>query len=304
MLGEAKMNGRVSKWVKVRSIGALLLVSIGTFAYKVYQPVAAKVVSIEVQPVQGAILNDPQPVAALDSQVDAELLQWTVQIRLYTSLPVSEPADGQPDSNVRSYHLASGLGSLVVWQGRNVIVTHNHWGDALSEAEHVQIHDAYGNLLIKLGIDQLKDLILYSDHGTLVLYNPIGLGISASSLEEAQSVDVGDFVTIAHQDPDHPGQVDLLQAKVVNHCQNEGLSVLQVAAVDNETIVSGDSGGGVWSEGELVGNTWAMVVEGDQADSSDVGLVAPLPGISLQIQNDGVDNPIAPIVDASEFILG
>lgn len=296
------MNGKADKWVKVKLWSSLLLMSIGTLGCKLYQPVVANEISIEAQVEYTAIVNDPQPIPAPNSQVEDELLERTVQIKMYSPLPAEEPMS-KPESDPQQYLVTHGLGSLVVWQGKYVVVTHNHWGDGLNQAEYVQIYDWQDKLLRTMGKDKFMSLILYSDPGTLVIYDPTATWVSAGHLGDEQSVVAGDIVTIAHQDLVNPGKVDLMQAEVVGLQNSDGLTVLGVVVMDNGKIIGGDSGGGVWMDGELIGNTWAVEKSAGQTVSSGSGLIALLPEITFENQDDVAEIPGAPLYNSSDPIM-
>jgi hypothetical protein len=239
-----------------------------------------------------------QPASNRDTEIVKALMKVTIQIKMYTALPGKRPTKVKWGNKDGSYLLTSGLGSMVAWQGRNVILTHNHWGEALEEADYVDILDSDGMLLCELGKDALLSLVLYSDPGTLVLYNPKGPWLPSGNVAENENVENGDIVMIAHQDKANPGKVNIMQAKVVNQRGKDGSIILGVAA-ENGTIIPGDSGGGIWLDGKLVGNTWAIEKNRDQAGSLEIGLVAGLPSISIEIpeeanQASGNTIPIKP----------
>ena len=146
-------------------------------------------------------------------------------------------------------------------------------------------------------------LILYSDPGTLVLYDPTATWVSAGHLGDEQSVVVGDIVTIAHQDLVNSGKVDLMQAEVVGLHDSDGLTVLGVAVMENGKIIGGDSGGGVWMDGELIGNTWAVEKSAGQTVSSGSGLIALLPEITFENQDDVAEIPDAHLYNSSDPIM-
>ena len=294
------MNGKGCNWMKVRLISSLILVSVGMVPGRLIQPVAAKEIMIGVKVRHSTNLDDPINVSTLDPAVEVELLERTIQIRIYTSLPTAPLDYKQLESDPGKYLLTSGLGSVVIWQGEYVIVTHNHWGNELDQAEYVQFLDWKGRLLRTLGRNKIMNLILYSDPGTLVLYDPTATWVSKGHLGDDRSVAAGDIVTIAHMDLINPGQVELIQAIVMGQHQENGQSVIGVQVMDDEMIVSGDSGGGIWLHGELIGNTWAVENTRDQAGSSNSGLIAQLPTISIEVQEEDDDSTIEPIFISSD----
>ena len=225
-----------------------------------------------------ALIAKSQPAHTFDPAIAAQILNSTVQISMYAPLP-NEPLDGgQADGAHKSYVMANGFGSMVLWKGEAVIVTHNHWGEMLQDAEYVKIHDAYGNFLLKLERDEFTSLIRYSDPGTLVLDVPDGLTATSAELGEDLNMVRDDIVTLVRQRPDDPGQVEVLQGRVLRMKNYKGLAVIKLAILDDAMLVPGDSGGGIWLNGKLVGNTWASFINTIKLPlSADTSLAAPLP---------------------------
>ncbi len=218
-------------------------------------------------------LSPSQVVAAIEPEIAQTILNNTLQIRLFDPVAI----DGQANASNKAYVMAQGLGSLVSWQGASVIVTHNHWGEMLASAEYAHILDAQGNLLLKLGMAEFKNLVLYSDPGTLVLAAPAGLP-AAITVDEEVAPAAGDVVTLVHQSTTDPNQLDLLQAQVVKSHNYKGQIVYKLALVDDGQIIPGDSGGGIWLNGQLVGNMWASYFETVRLPfSAETSLAAPLP---------------------------
>jgi hypothetical protein len=222
-----------------------------------------------------------QPVTTIDPTAEETILDSTVQIKLFAPLPADEA--GQPDSGYKSYVMAKGLGTLVNWQGDKVFVTHNHWGDMLKDAEYVTIQDAYGSLLQKMALIEFTSLIRYSDPGTLILAAPSGLPGIVADLGNDISVVSGDMLNIVRQDPGNPELVDVVQARMLRMKDYKGEPVIKLAIMDDGMIIPGDSGGGNWHDGKLVGNTWASFVNTIKLPNApETSLAAPLPTIYLQ----------------------
>jgi hypothetical protein len=217
------------------------------------------------------MLTDP-----IEPEIAKDILNNTVQIRMFAPLP----SNGQTDN--QTFVMAQGLGSLALWQGKNIIVTHNHWGAMLEDAEYAQILDTQGRMLLKLGIVELKALILYRDPGTMILAAPVGHP-AGSTLDEQISMQTGDVVTLVHQAADDPNRINLLQAKVVYSKNYKGQLVYKLAIADDGKIIPGDSGGGIWLDGKLMGNMWASYLNTIKLPlSSSTSLAAPLPSLHLQ----------------------
>jgi len=219
-----------------------------------------------------------QPVGPIEPDVAKGILHNTVQIRLFAPLRECE----QSGCGSQGYVMAQGLGSVVIWQGATLIVTHNHWGEMLADAEYIRILDAQGNQLRELGMEEFSNLILYRDPGTLVFAAPAGLP-AAASLDKHIQVQIGDVVTLVHQAADDPDRVELLQARVVRNKNYKGQPVFKLALAGEGQIIPGDSGGGIWLNGALVGNMWSSYINTIKFPfSAEISLAAPLPSGYLQ----------------------
>jgi hypothetical protein len=244
---------------------------------------AGLIALIMIQVFSSVSQTKAHPVDPIDSIAEEYILNTTVQIKLFAPLPTTETEAGQPDSGSKSYVMAQGLGTLIRWQGERVIVTHNHWGEMLQDAENVTIHDANGKLLVKMALSEFTSLIRYSDPGTLILAAPSGLPGIASDLGNDISVVSGDMLNIVRQDPGNPELVDVVQARMLRMKDYKGEPVIKLAIMDDGVIIPGDSGGGNWHDGKLVGNTWASFVNTIKLPNSpETSLAAPLPSIYLQ----------------------
>ena len=201
-----------------------------------------------------------QPKTTIDPAVAAHILNTTVRIELYAPHPGT-----QLDGEGHLYVLAQGLGTLADWQGEAVLVTHNHWGSMLAEAEFVNVLDSQGNLLLDLSGTDFRTLIRYQDAGTLILTDPQCIRASCTSnlaeVGDSREVASGETVVFVHQTADGSLRLALFFARVVSPSQYKGLPVFKVRSLDGQPIISGDSGGGMWHDGKLVGNMWGRFTE-------------------------------------------
>jgi hypothetical protein len=243
---------------------------------------AAGIIGLVMVQILGSVhLTKAEVVNPIDPIVEEYILDRTVQIRLFAPLAANEV--GQSDHVIRSYVMAKGLGTLVDMNGERVIVTHNHWGEMLKDAEYVTLHDADGNQLIKLGMSEFTNLIRYSDPGTLIVEAPTGLPSAIAKMSDDITMQPGEIISVARQDPANPDQVEVVQARMLRMKNYKGQSVYKLAILDNGVIVPGDSGGGIWSNGKLVGNTWASFLNTIKfPNSPETSLAAPLPSLNLQ----------------------
>jgi len=182
---------------------------------------------------------------SIEQPDQAPALNASLQIRLYSE-------DG-------SYY-DQGLGTLVEWQDERLVVTHNHW-HFLQHMSKAELRDAGGSLLLELDAISFQRLIRYSDPGTLILQAPEKLIGTPVSLGEPAAFQVGDTLTIARQSPEDPSRTDLLSGRVKAVGTYKGKTVFYFTNTDHDKfIVQGDSGGGVWLDGQYAGNNWGMYV--------------------------------------------
>lgn len=192
---------------------------------------------------------------SLDGEIDQALLGSTVQIEM------AREATRETTTVVKT---SEGIGTLVNVNGQKVIVTHNHWSQLQdgTRPDWVRFYDAQGKRLLKIeGADFLAN-ILYRDGGTLVMSAPDELVNQlqpATAVSESREVLQGEIVYVIHHQPGFERKLQLLVARVtaVNGAGQQTLLALQ--SVNGETIEPGDSGGGIWFEGQLVGNMWMAV---------------------------------------------
>lgn len=216
--------------------------------------------SLPHQAAQVANVPD-QPVPSIDSPA---ILAATVQIYVFPAEVASENGE---------MVVERGLGSLIQMDGEMVIVTHDHW-DALQAAGKVQFLDAAGKLLVEVSGDEFRGMIRYQDGGTMCLSTPPEIRPEYQALLAARSgkqesvlpqfgqmgslegVQAGQVVTVAYRSGEGRMQVSLMPARVVEIIEMEGKAAIKLQSLDGAVILPGDSGGGIWLDGELVGNMW------------------------------------------------
>lgn len=198
------------------------------------------------------MINRPVPStsnSAASNDDAQQILAATVRIILYV-----------PAGNAQ-YHFARGLGTRVRDGGRSLIVTHDHWGEALLAAEFIHFFDTDNQLLLEISGDLFRNLILYRDSGTMVLTAPNRLPGIAEFGDPAQ-VTAGQTLTVLHQDAGaRPEQAVVSTHGVVVEqvAPFAGQSSYNLRGLNGEKVGHGDSGGGIWHNGLLVGNMWATM---------------------------------------------
>jgi len=82
----------------------------------------------------------------------------------------------------------------------------------------------------------------------------------AVSFGDVSVLSAGAQVLIPHQSQENPNRISVTAAVVESVTTVEGLPALKLRSLDGELIIKGDSGGGIWLEGQLVGNMWKSEV--------------------------------------------
>ena len=192
------------------------------------------------------------------------ILDATISITLHAPNP----------DNPAEVFSARGLSTVVYYKGRNVLITHDHWGDVLDQLAYARFWNRDNELLLELKGAEYQELIRYRDGGTLILSAPEGLiadqlptlnnpaalpAIVPAALADEADVQVGDKVLAVVRDPGAPHRVEILEAVVESVEDQQGLPSLTLRRENGKPIEPGDSGGGVWCGGRLVGNMWYRV---------------------------------------------
>lgn len=182
------------------------------------------------------------------------------------------PTNYQTIENGKIYSKV-GLGTLVDISGEVVLYTHDHWG-MLDDLGDVQFLDNQGNMLLEITGDAFKELIRYTDGGTMMLARSSKLKpdylsalihlsksksqrtLSPAQLGDIQDIHTGDLVIIARTDREDLEGLNLIRATVESIGERWGAPILKLRNHHCESIIPGDSGGGIWLNGELVGNMW------------------------------------------------
>lgn len=157
--------------------------------------------------------------------------------------------------------LGCGMGTLVNYQGESFLVTHNHWGDMLQDTNIIELRDAENRLIRTIYGYEFKSLIIYKDPGTLVLHAPDGLAdaVVPGSLDISLTLKPGDTVQVAYRGQTNLDRLEVLDAVVTETGLTGVVPVLTIRSLDGQLIRPGDSGGGVWHNGKLAANTWAVL---------------------------------------------
>jgi hypothetical protein len=155
--------------------------------------------------------------------------------------------------------LGYGIGTLIQFNGQTLLVTHNHW-KILEDITIVRFFDADHNLLKAIIGKQYRELVLHGDPGTQILQPPQELvdNLVPVNLDILGQIKVGESVEVVCWDKPSQNKAGILPAVIEEISTYQGIPVYKLRNLEGEPIQPGDSGGGVWHEGMLVGNNWMV----------------------------------------------
>jgi hypothetical protein len=231
------------------------------------------------QPSSTGLETTPVTEAEMRPALDA-----TIQILMFStdSLDALDVGVGRQQTSLQdalsrndvAFRYNLGLGTLVSHHGEITLITHDHWG-SLDRLGMVQFRNAAGDQLLELDGGTFKDLIRYQDGGTMILGRPpgedrsdylsalvwtsevkYGRRLVPAILGTGESVGVGEPLTIVRQGRNGSNSVELIKVTVEAIENQRGQPVYELRSVNGETIMPGDSGGGLWLGDSIVGNMW------------------------------------------------
>lgn len=211
----------------------------------------------------------------IDQAVQQQILDATVKISFFAPAVDEKGQIKQQIVNGQkqaTYEGGIGLGTLVRADGETLIITHDHWRLLYRSGTFVEFHNSIDELLLTMSGHEFYDLIRYRDGGTMILKAPLTIvkrlrpTIIGSNIETRE----GDIVFIVYR---HSGSIDELsvQAMVVTEIRDLGESrILEIRSQESKIVTTGNSGGGVWCDGQLVGNMWSTVMKQQTDDSGEI----------------------------------
>lgn len=191
--------------------------------------------------------------AALDEQI----LASTIQIELQ--------GKGRIEAGKKEFYTSRGLATLVQYGDHQFLMTHNHWSISTEELKSVVLRNAAGELLMELDGSTFLSLVRYHDAGTMLLAAPPQLpGVIPAPLGDGAVLTAGDDLMLATHDADQGNIVNISTAEV-KLVETTGFPRQLRLQGQKTAVARGDSGGGVWYEGKLVGNLWAIIETWDNS---------------------------------------
>jgi hypothetical protein len=231
-----------------------------------------------------------------------QILAATVQIQMKAPLidEAGSPVLTERDGNWYTVDaMAHGLGTVTKIDNQLFIVTHDHWGALLDTAVTVIFQNAQGQPLLELPGDTFRSLIVYQDQGTMLLQAPVAITplIGNVAAANSQSLSLNNQVLLARHQAGY-AEVEVVAAQVTAVTDRNGVPAYQLQQLDGSPVVEGDSGGGLWFEGQLVGNLWRNVAietvqlaNGESFDSTQQitanSIATAYPNLTTLIQPEG-----------------
>jgi hypothetical protein len=185
------------------------------------------------------------------------ILQATVRI----DMAVGEvPGVDRMDGNA--------LGSVVKLEGQTVVITHNHWAPLLDATSTITLSAADHTPIATMTGQQLYAAILDQDAGTIIFQAPKAmldyLQNAHIALPEAvvgQALAPGSVVWSVFFSGKVGEELGVRPIMVEKGKEDQQPPVYRLRSLDEKPNQTGDSGGGIWYEGRLVGNMWAIEME-------------------------------------------
>lgn len=231
---------------------------------------AGIVLALALLVVCGVACRAPRaPEPAVVGQISGEgILRATVRIRIVAPLM---DAQGDPVIVEENGHKSTlnainrGLGTLVDVDGQPYLLTHDHYAELDSAVAHVVITDHAGQETT-LPIGLFRQAIRYRNNGVLVLDAPAGLppGVAPGDGERVQP---GSVVQLVHRQTE-TDTLAVVTATVDGWLDFQGIPSYLLRNQAGEIIAPGNSGGGVWFEGQPIGaihRTIVVAAEGGAA---------------------------------------
>ncbi len=217
-----------------------------------------------------ALLSKPAAEIALAHEVEIDqavrrrILEASIKIRMIAPAGVgnSQFAENIDGGSQDRYFVASGLGTLAKIGNESVIVTHDHWSLLSNPQTVILISSAADEIKLVFGSSEFVELIRFRDGGTMIIDAPAQLAARSSlapelTAESAQGVQSGDILYAVRRQPEINDALSVEPVIVKSTNISEGPSTINLQSVNGIVVGPGNSGGGVWHDGQLVANIWS-----------------------------------------------
>lgn len=174
-------------------------------------------------------------------------------------------AIAKPETHTASDGLAT---VLVNPNGEWIMLTHDHWTVLNGDLGTVEIRNSRNQIVAELELWEFKRLIRHRNGGTMVLTAPDEIAsrldpehrVSPGRFLGNHNITPGDQVNLVYRKRDGRGSLAVRQVEVESVELKQGLPVVRLSSSAGLPVIGGDSGGGIWLDGQLVANTWTTIM--------------------------------------------
>lgn len=193
---------------------------------------------------------------AIDPVTRRRLLGATVRIRLYAPVLRDGAMVALPGGVLQD--TSNGLGTLVRVADEHYIVTHDHWETPFDQLSHVEFFTADQQWLAVLTRTDFLQAIRYRDAGTLILSAPPALAPLEPVELSGEFVTIGAQLAAVYRDPD-TDILAVIPVVVDATMTTSGRPCWQLRSLNGVALDHGNSGAGVFLDGQLAGNVWTAI---------------------------------------------
>jgi len=289
LLGMLRRRKRKGKLGRLDMLFLLLVVLAGGASLAACDGTPIPVGPSPIPPTQPPIdTPTPEPSPSQPGGSPAGIMEATIQIieekRPPQSTPCATPTLDSNGSILISTTTSQNhnFGTLITHEGKTYLYTHNHFFLRAPDATHIVFLNAYGERLGEVTAEEFKAELAaaYTDDGNAVLraHHPSPLAIIGP--DNIDIMVAGGLLPVNHKpvaaffgNPDDVGEGASIQvvrhtgaiagtayvtdAKVDSKGTFGGIPTLNYKLVTGDQLILGDSGGGIWFDGKVIGNNWA-----------------------------------------------
>jgi hypothetical protein len=152
------------------------------------------------------------------------------------------------------------LGTIVNNGHHQYIITHDHYAQLDAPVATVTITESSGTQII-LGIKEFHERIRYRNNGVVIFDAPPQISGGAAFVN-AETIQTASLVQIVYR-PKQTDDAVIIPAIVESRVDFQGIPCFRIRNLNGEVFRKGNSGGGVWYEGRLVGSIHRVSLDPD-----------------------------------------
>ena len=178
-----------------------------------------------------------------------------------------------PAQQIMTVEQKTSLGTVFAFEGQMVVLTHGHWTLNHPDWQRIDIFSGAGSYLTTISMAELHSLIQFQDGGSMIMRLPGQLQgkVAAAPILTDTNLSAGTTVMVARHVPGQ-NRIVFMQANLNQLVTYGGLPTLAYTNEAGGYIIPGDSGGGVFLNGQLVGNNWLAMFKEVTESRSILGL--------------------------------